>query len=425
MESVLDYEPPKNPVTLPGARLSLALLLAINLLNYIDRFVLAAVEENIRGTFGINKTQSGYFATAFIVSYMVLAPVLGWLADRTSRWVLIGASVLVWSAATAASGLAGSFVVMLITRAFVGVGEAGYGPAAPTIISDLYPLKRRGSVLAWFYMAIPVGSALGYVIGEKVSLHMGWRWAFYIVTIPGVLLGIWCFVMKDPPRGRADTGHTVNRLPGLSDYTQLLRNKSYVLNTAAMAAMTFAIGGMSFWMPTYLATARHLGENAKSKFGIITAGTGLVATLLGGILADLLRRRFGGAYFLVSAVGILIAAPLVVIMLHVEFPACWWVLGALLFFLFFNTGPSNTALANVVSPTVRASAFALNIFVIHAVGDAPAPPILGYLADHFGWNIAFELVAGLMLIAAALWLLGMPYLRADEEAVTNSAVRRM
>ena len=401
---------------LPGARLSLMLLLAINLLNYVDRLVLAAVEPNISKEYLKNTGQSpnmGWLATAFIVSYMVMAPVFGWLADRFSRWMLVGISVLLWSAATAAGGLANGFMALLITRLFVGVGEAGYGPAAPTIISDLYPVSRRGSVLSWFYVAIPVGSAIGYMIGGAFgSSHFGWRGAFFAVTAPGIALGIWSLFMKDPPRGHID-GHSGHGLPKMADYLALVKIPSYVSNTLAMAAMTFAIGGMSFWMPHYLTEERGLHEGSKVIFGGITVVAGLSATLLGGWVGDRLRNRYGGSYFLVSGIGILLAAPFVIAMLYMPFPAAWVMLFGALFFLFFNTGPSNTALANVVSPSVRASAFAVNIFVIHAVGDAPSPPILGYMFRHFGWNAAFMLVAGFMVLAAIIWLSGMPHLKPD------------
>src|SRR5688572_8788558 len=143
-----------------GARPALILLLSINLFNYIDRYVLAAVEPEIaREFFGtaeddpVTLAKMGSLATAFLLSYMLAAPLFGWLADRMSRWLLIGLSVLLWSLATGASGLAATFGILLMTRLFVGVGEAGYGPAAPTIISDFYPVARRGAVLAWFYMA--------------------------------------------------------------------------------------------------------------------------------------------------------------------------------------------------------------------------------------------------------------------------------
>src|SRR4051794_36109515 len=154
------HEPARRP-TVPGARAALVLLLAINLFNYIDRYVLAAVEPRIsedllRGDPNA-LAKMGSLATAFIVSYMLAAPVFGWLADRVSRWLLVGVGVGVWSLASGASGLAHTFTILLITRLFVGIGEAGYGPAAPTIIADLYPIEQRGQKLAWFYMAIPVG----------------------------------------------------------------------------------------------------------------------------------------------------------------------------------------------------------------------------------------------------------------------------
>src|SRR5581483_3501328 len=209
-------------------------------------------------------------------------------------WILVGVSVALWSLASGGSGLATAFGVMLLTRAFVGIGEAGYGPSAPTIISDLYPVARRGSVLAWFYLAIPVGSALGYAYGGFFD-QAHWRWAFYLVVPPGLVLAIWSFFMPDPPRG-----NSADARPKIGDYLHLLRMSSYTLNTAAMAAMTFAIGGISFWMPRYLCDVRGLPASAKMKFGAITAVAGLIATLSGGWLGDRLRARFSGSYFLVS-----------------------------------------------------------------------------------------------------------------------------
>src|SRR5438094_4631744 len=200
------------------ARLSLTLLLAINLFNYIDRYVLAAVEPEIGHQFfslapddpqTLEKT--GSLATAFLISYMVTAPIFGWLADRISRWLLVGVSVLLWSLASGGSGLAPTFTMLLITRLFVGIGEAGYGPAAPTIISDLYPVQKRGSVLAWFYLAIPVGSAIGYAVGGGVGARYGWRCAFYVVVPPGLALGIFSLFMRDPPRGQTDRAQVAGR----------------------------------------------------------------------------------------------------------------------------------------------------------------------------------------------------------------------
>src|ERR1700751_163703 len=201
-----------------GAAAVLVLLLVINLFNYIDLAVLSALLPTLKQQFLAGDPhqnfKAGLWTTAFLVSYMLAAPVFGWLADRFSRWILIGTSVALWSLASGWSGLATSFGVLLCTRLFVGIGEAGYGPAAPTIIADLYPIKTRGRVLAWFYVAIPVGSALGYAFGGKIADLFGWRWAFYLVVPPGLLLAACCFFMREP---RATTLSRSRLRPTLRD----------------------------------------------------------------------------------------------------------------------------------------------------------------------------------------------------------------
>jgi MFS family permease len=409
----------------PGARIALALLLVINLFNYIDRQVLAAVEPEIRRTFflpgDINaQAKTGWLATAFLLSYMLLAPIFGFLADRISRWRIICFGVMVWSLASAGSGLAASFTLLLITRLFVGVGEAAYGPAAPTIISDLFPLQVRGRVMSLFYLAIPVGSALGYVLGGKVDAIYGWRWAFYLVMPPGLLLGALCLFMKDPRHGAIRTAQGIPRI-GKAEYLHLLRTPSYVLNTVAMTVMTFAIGGMAFWAPSYIYEYRHQPnlDHINFVFGVITVVAGLVATLLGGIVGDRLTKRYPGAYFLVSGVGMFLAFPFTIAFLYVPFPSAWGMLFITVFCLFFNTGPSNTALANVTNPSVRAAAFALNIFIIHAAGDAISPPLIGWISGHYNMNVAFFVVAAMMLVASVIWFSGVKYLKNDTDAVTR------
>ncbi len=412
-----------------NARRALALLLAINLFNYIDRYILAAVEPLIAAQFfdATDETamaKTGSLATAFLVSYMVLAPLFGMLADRMSRWVIIGAGVAVWSIASGWSGMAGTFAALLISRIFVGVGEAAYGPAAPTIISDLYPAEKRGRMLAYFYIAIPVGSALGYVFGGAIGGSFGWRWPFYLVVVPGLLLGASCLFMRDPRTARMAAERPKMRM---ADVVALFRIPSYVLNTAAMTAMTFAIGGISFWLPRYLFKDRaadfggapDLGH-INMIFGAITVAAGLSATLLGGWCGDWVRRKRASAYFLVSGVAMLFAFPATMLMLKTPFPAAWVLVFLAEFFLFFNTGPANAALANVTSPAVRSTAFALNILMIHALGDAISPPLIGWIAGQTSMNTAFLLVSAMMVLASAFWLIGTRYLGRDTAAVEQA-----
>jgi MFS family permease len=436
----------------PGARLALTVLVLINLFNYIDRQVLAAVEPQIRHEFfmsrtavaglvgtvaapgGIGplvalpsthtyvlepraKTPMGLLSTAFLVTYMLTAPIFGWLANRMSRWVLVGIGVLVWSLASGGSGLATTFAVMLLTRCFVGIGEAVYGPVAPDMISDLYPVQRRGQVLAWFYAAIPFGGALGYALGSgALRLTGNWRMGFYLVVPPGLLLAVWCWFLKEPRRGATDPAAAAGRRENWSDYLILLKTPSYVLNTLGMTAMTFAIGALAFWVPGFL-EYRHTetlwGIDATTAFGGLTALSGLAATLLGGIAGDRLRPIFPGSYFLVSGAAMLLAFPLLLLMTFLDFPNAWWPLVGAVFCLFFNTGPTNTILANVTHPLLRAPGFALNILVIHLLGDAVSPTILGFIADRSNFDVAFRFVSGMVLVGGLLWLWGTRYLQRD------------
>jgi len=412
--------------SISGANGALLLLLGINLLNYIDRQILAALEPDIRASFfatgDVNAmTKTGLLGDAFFVTYMISAPILGLLADRFSRWMIVGSAVILWSVASGGSGLAATFAVLFATRICVGIGEGGYGPAAPTILSDLFPIETRGRVMAIFCAAIPVGSALGYVIGGLIGAHLGWRWAFYLVAPPGLLLGLLCFWQRDP---RVTAHHLVQESPrrSLRDYLRLFRTRSYLINCIAQTLMTFVTGGLGYWVSAYLAYRNQSPALSRTIFGLITVVAGLTSTLLGGIVADKLRSRFAGSYFWVSGIGMLIACPIFIATLYIPFPAAWIAMFFAIFFLFLNTGPSNTALANVSLPAVRATAFALNIFVIHALGDVQAFWLLGYIGGHTSMHVAFLFVSGIIFLSGLAWLIGVKYLPADTAAVETAGI---
>lgn len=420
---------------MPGARSSLVLLLLINLFNYIDRYVLSAVLPLIGASLFAGHqgeyvdAKLGMLSFAFFVSYMVTAPIFGYLADRAKRWVIVGVGVILWSLASGGSGLAATYGALLVTRIFVGIGEAAYGPAAPTLIADMYPVARRGNVLAWFYMAIPVGSALGYVLGGAIGQEWGWRAAFYAVVPPGLILGALCFLKKDVPRGASEAGHETPTRK--RDYRVLWRTPSFVLNTLGMTAMTFALGALSFWMPTYVSKFRGAGELGRVNmiFGAITVATGLSATLLGGVLADRLRPRLAGSYFWVSGVGMLVAFPFSLLMLVTPFPWAWIWVALAEFFIFLNTGPTNTVVANVVPAQVRATAFAVTIFVVHALGDAISPALVGLVSDltrgpshpQGNMNAAFLIVSLAIVVGGIFWLLGVRHLERDTARATGGS----
>jgi len=408
-----------GPSKAPGR--IVALLLAINLLNYIDRYVLAAVLKPIGEEFFGDAENAdfwlGLLVSVFLFSYMAAAPVFGWLADKMSRWVIVAFGVIVWSLASGGSGLATTYFMLLATRAFVGIGEAAYGPTAPTMIADLYPVERRGRVLGWFYLAIPVGSALGYVLGGLIRDLWGWRWAFYLVTPPGLLLGVWCLFNKDPRRsGQRPDGVVQSRL---SDYRSFLTTPSYIFNTLGMTAMTFALGGIAIWMPTYIEKFRGVPDEGRIAmiFGAITVAAGLLGTVSGSLLGEKLRPRYSGSYFLVSGLGMLAGFPFFLAVLVTPFPAAWVLIFCAEFCLFFNTGPTNTVLANVTHPAVRSSAFAVNILVIHLLGDAISPLLIGGISDLAGGNMnaGFAVLSPAILASGVFWLCGARHLARDTE----------
>jgi MFS family permease len=405
----------------------------INLLNYIDRYVLAGVLPLVEKAFpGVTKEQLGWLAPAFLLVYMVTSPLFGYLGDRVARRILVGIGVQLWSLATAAAGLAEHYWQLFVTRMFVGVGEAAYGTTAPTIISDLYPKSSRGRALAFFYVAIPVGSALGYLIGGEVGVRWSWRAAFWVVGLPGLLVGLLAYWMHEPVRGASEgidqkqLNRFLSRRARISDYLGLVRIRSFVLNTLGMTAYTFSIGGISYWMPTFLYEERRLPlDLANRRFGLVTVVTGIVATLSGGFLADRLSRRIRGAYFLVCGISMLLAVPAFYVTLTNPNPRVYWpalVITELL--LFLNTGPGNTILVNVTLPNIRTTAFAVNIFVIHALGDVLSPVVIGSIADRSNLTTAFLYTGAVVALSGVFWSAGTPFLGEDTDRVGRQMQER-
>lgn len=429
---------PPAASSLLSVRCSLALLLAINLFNYIDRYLLSAVEPLVRDElFGKDhpdaKFLMGLLAPAFLVTYMVAAPVFGRLGDRYRRWLIVALGVALWSLATGGTGLATTFGVLFLMRVLVGVGEAAWGPIAPTIIADMYPASKRGWVLSWFYIAIPVGAALGVVLGGLIASMSSWHWSFFLMAPPGIALAILAWFRPEPTRGAAEGSRLdAPPLPLRHALRDLIRNRSFVMNTLGMTAMTFAVGGMSFWMPTYIHEFRMQGgtdeagtaqlAKVTTTFGAITVVAGLAGTLAGGWIGDRLRGRMKGAYAAVSGLGMLAAFPCFLLVLYTPFPVAWVFMFLSIFLLMLGTGPTNTIIANVTPATVRATAYAANIFVIHALGDAISPPIIGLVADRTGdMNTAFLIVGVAIVVSGLFWLLTARTLDADTDRISRGA----
>ena len=393
-----------GPISQSYRRYALGLLLAVNLLNYIDRQVLFAVFPLIKIDLKLSDTALGFLGSAFMLSYMLLAPLFGWLGDHWSRIKLASGGLVVWSLATALAGFAPGYRTLLTARATVGVGEASFGTVSPGIIADFFPKERRGQILSFFYVAIPVGSALGYLIGGVLGQHYGWHAAFLLVGIPGLLLAIPIALLRTPPRGGDDAAPSGPNDKVSGGYTDLFRNRSFVLNTLAMAAMTFAIGGLAQWIPSFLYRFHSLDvAKGNTLFGATTVLAGILGTLAGGWLGDRWQKKSGTGYLHISGWGFLIGTPFAAwALLAPGLTSCMCAIFVAEFFLFLNTGPLNTVILNVTPPAVRAMAFAVNIFFIHALGDAFSPSIIGWLSDQWGLRNAMLITPFTMALAGVL-----------------------
>jgi MFS family permease len=475
-----------------GARAALALLLAINLFNYIDRQILSAVLPRMQLDGTIISPDDpdpnfklGLLTSAFMVTYMLFSPIFGWLDGRGARrWVILGVGVTFWSLASGSSGLATGYWLLFATRCLVGIGEAAYAPVASAMLSDAYPSRQRGAVFAAFNIAIPVGSALGFAIGGlMLTLTDNWRAAFWF-TFSGLLLGLFCFTRRELPRPAPLAG--VDRRSYWSVLKTLRGIRSFVLCCAGTTAVTFVMGGVAAWVPAFFfqreakfavtaaaleelekgeqektipakeveklrpladgvvrdypemkkAVVAALGDKAKRYaekvykatatpespksgtlglvFGGILLTVGIASTATGAWLGERLRTRgVRGAYFFVCAGGAFFAFPFFLALIYTPLPFAWFWTALAIFGLFLYTGPGNTILANVSPPEIRGTAFAINVLVIHALGDAISPAIIGTVSDGTSLQFAFLLTSSLIALGGVLWILGARYLDDD------------
>jgi MFS family permease len=400
----------------PGV--ALGALTVLNVLNYADRYVGAAVLPLMLADLSLTDAQGGVLQSVFVLSYSLVSPVTGWLGDRYRRLVLASVGVAVWSVATVGSGLAPTFAVLLVARAITGVGEASYAVVTPSLIADLYPPDRRGRALAVFYAAIPVGTALGYVAGGAVGTAWSWRAAFLLAGAPGAVLAFVLLAIREPRRGAFDTPSAGIGLALGPSLAALAARPSYTFNTVAQIGYTFVLGGLAAWMPTYFVRERALSlATATATFGAVLLLAGFGGTLLGGVLGDRLARRWPAGHFLVSGAGLLMSTVFTTVAVLSPDPRVYWSsMFVALVLVFLNIGPLNAAMANVLPPDLRTRGFAVSTMAIHLLGDAASPWLIGLVSDAIGLRTPV-LATGLLLGGSGVVLLsGMRSLERDLNA---------
>lgn len=379
----------------------------MNLLNYVDRYVPSAVKDLFKQELHLTDAETSYPLTAFVLVYMIASPIFGSLSDRWPRKVIIAAGVGLWSIATGLAAFAGGFWTFLLARAFVGIGEAAYATLSPSLISDFFPPERRNRIFTIFYVAIPVGAAIGFTLGGLLGQQFGWRIAFMACGFPGLLAAGAVLLLKDPGRGTFDSDKNVTP-PDWPAAIQLLRaNRQYVYAVVGYVAVTFAAGGMADWFPTFL--ARHRGMSLAEAGGVVGTATvigGLGGTVVGGYVGDYLKKYTKNAYFALSSVSMFLASLAgVAALIATDKPLIIFWITAAQFFLWCYNGPINTILVNSVPSALRARAFSLSILAIHLFGDAISPPIIGKIADVTGsLPTGVALVPIAMAVGTLVWL---------------------
>ena len=396
--------PPPSYRTRPDPALgTFLLLIGLNLLNYIDRYILPGAQPLIQREFRASDQQMGALTTALFFFYMVAAPLTGWLGDRFRRKPLIVSGAVLWSLATLGTFWVQSYWTFYLRQALVGIGEATFGIFAPAVLADFYPERERNRVLSIFYLAIPVGAALGYLAGGEMGSKWGWRAPFFVCAIPGLAIAaLYAGVGREPARGASDhVGATADR----ATVVGIFRNPAFLTGTLGLATLTFAMGGISAWVPTFLHRVSGLSVgNASLMVGAITVVDGIAGTLTGGWLAQRWLRTNHRALYLLSFWSVALTLPCGAL---VFFGPKGWAVPALFaaeFFLFLNTGPLNTAIVNSVSAPVRATAISINLFSIHFFGDTFSPQIIGAISDRS--NLSIGLGATLVFLVISATILG-------------------
>jgi MFS family permease len=381
------------------------LLLCLNLLNYIDRYILPGEVSLIQREFHSTDQQMGALTTALFLCYMFTAPLTGWLGDRFRRKPLIIAGAVLWSVATLGTAWVHDYWTLYLRHALVGVGEATFGIFAPAVLADFYPERDRNRVLSIFYIAIPVGAALGYLAGGQMGPLWGWRAPFFICAIPGLFVAaLYWFIGCEPVRGASDHRKATRKR---ATFWDLFTNPAYLAATFGLAMLTFAMGGISAWVPEFLRRSAGLSVGHASQLvGASTVLDGIAGTLIGGMIAQRWLRTNHRALYLLSFWSVALTLPFGLLLF---FGPAKWAIPALFaaeFFLFLNTGPLNTAIVNSVGAEIRATAVGWNLFIIHCFGDTFSPQIIGAISDRTNLSIGLGSTLIFLVLSCAILFAG-------------------
>lgn len=418
------------------ARYVLVVMVGINFLNYMDRWVAAAVAPLVQADFHLSDALVGLLGTAFLLVYAVAALPFGYWGDRGVRRTVIGVGVTIWSLSTLVSGLVTNYVQLFLSRAAVGVGEASYYPAGTSLVSDYFPKEQRGRVMSIWGAGSAIGIAVGFAGGGIVADHFGWRSAFFFAAVPGLLFALLAFTMREPLRGSMEkVGPALQKTrdASLRKFLDLMRIPTLRAAILAQTVLYFVLASNAFWLPSVLHRRFGLSiSEAGLLAGVVLVVGGLVGTLAGGWIADHRVKTSPAAHLEVGIAGFLIGAVSITLALIVPLnfgPVPIFIIVFLItvIALYLHAGPFTAVSQNVVSPALRASGVTMLLFVSHVFGDSHSTFDVGWISDRLGGNLQGALLITsptLLVVAAIIAATGLRRVKPDTEKMENEWARR-
>ena len=417
------------------ARYVLLLMVFINLLNYMDRWVAASAGPSIEKDLHISDTMFGLLGTAFLLVYAIAAVPFGYWGDRGVRKTVIGVGVAIWSVATLFTGFARNYAQLFLSRAIVGIGEASYYPAGTSLLSDYFPKEQRGRVMSVWQGGATIGIAIGFAGGGFIAEHFGWQKAFFVAAVPGLLLATLAFAMREPLRGAVEQkGQAVAKTAqaSLRTFLDLLTIPTLRATIIAQTLLFFVLASNAFWLPTYLQRRFELTPGSAGLLsGVVIVVGGLIGTLSGGWLADRRALKTPRAHLEVGIAGFLAGAVLITIAILSPLnigpvPVFIPVFLLTVICLYLYSGPFTAVSQNVVSPGLRASSVTALLFIAHVFGDSHSTFDIGFLSDRLGGNLQAALLITsptLLILAAVAAATGLRTVKEDSEEAEESWAR--
>ena len=366
---------------------AMIVLFAINTLNFFDRQILGAIGEPIRKEFSLDDASLGLLGTAFTLLYAFVGLPLGRLADKVGRKSILSAGVFAWSVFTAASGFAQNFWHIFVLRLGVGVGEASCAPAATSLIGDLFPPNWRSKALSIFMLGLPVGVALSFAVSGTIAKQYGWRAAFLVAGIPGVVCAIAVLFVREPERGSSEIHKIGSRTRTGSTYWNILKSPTMIWIILSGAVHNFNMYAIASFITPFLMRYHELDIQQANFVSMLVYGVmGAPGLLLGGIIGDWAMRRRQNGRMLVGAFAILLSVPTIYLALNAPKGSTTMFLilmGTACALMYFYYSTVYSTIQDVTEPASRGTAMAVYFFAMYVLGASLGPYGTGLLSDFF------------------------------------------